>query len=210
MKFNQGEVMKSIVAAAAVALTALGASPAFAGTTVVYEGTETTDWANLWESLPGYGSYTFEFTASAPVAYTLIAEYDYHWDVFLAPAPRPHNENIEGSNDLTGTTWSATGTSFTHVFHVGKMSRTGFVTGDEYLGWGIQPGTRMYRETKYENPYFEFWADRKDGSDFTYTFKVTQFASVPEPATWAMMIIGFGGVGAMVRRGRGARAARFA
>ncbi len=38
----------------------------------------------------------------------------------------------------------------------------------------------------------------------------TPVSGVPEPATWAMMIIGFGGVGAMVRRGRGARALRLA
>jgi hypothetical protein len=31
--------------------------------------------------------------------------------------------------------------------------------------------------------------------------------AVPEPATWAMMILGFGGVGAMVRRRHGLRAA---
>jgi hypothetical protein len=27
-------------------------------------------------------------------------------------------------------------------------------------------------------------------------------AAVPEPATWAMMIVGFGGVGALMRRRR--------
>lgn len=31
--------------------------------------------------------------------------------------------------------------------------------------------------------------------------------TVPEPATWAMMILGFGGVGAMIRRRQGLRAA---
>jgi hypothetical protein len=31
---------------------------------------------------------------------------------------------------------------------------------------------------------------------------VDQVSAVPEPATWAMMIVGFGGVGAMVRRNR--------
>jgi hypothetical protein len=33
----------------------------------------------------------------------------------------------------------------------------------------------------------------------------TPVSAVPEPATWAMMIIGFGGVGAMVRQGRRGR-----
>jgi len=36
------------------------------------------------------------------------------------------------------------------------------------------------------------------------------FSAVPEPATWAMMIIGFGGVGSMVRSARRKQAAAFA
>ena len=31
-------------------------------------------------------------------------------------------------------------------------------------------------------------------------FSVQQAAAVPEPATWAMMLIGFGGIGASLRR----------
>ena len=39
-----------------------------------------------------------------------------------------------------------------------------------------------------------------DGSD------IAPLTSVPEPASWAMMILGFGCIGAMVRRRRGAAA----
>ncbi|MBA2919285.1 PEPxxWA-CTERM sorting domain-containing protein [Sphingomonas sp. MAH-20] len=44
------------------------------------------------------------------------------------------------------------------------------------------------------------------GADFTNTdrridgFKITNLAVIPEPATWAMMIAGFGFVGAVARR----------
>jgi hypothetical protein len=37
--------------------------------------------------------------------------------------------------------------------------------------------------------------------DLTYTTGVT--AGVPEPASWAMMILGFGAAGALLRRRRG-------
>jgi hypothetical protein len=49
-----------------------------------------------------------------------------------------------------------------------------------------------------------------DGASFTTASGLTYAASpeggpgVPEPATWAMMLIGFGGLGAMIRRQRGA------
>jgi hypothetical protein len=42
------------------------------------------------------------------------------------------------------------------------------------------------------------------GGESTYNFEVT---SVPEPATWAMMLMGFGGLGAVIRRRRAALAA---
>jgi len=42
------------------------------------------------------------------------------------------------------------------------------------------------------------------------TFGVIPQGGVPEPATWAMMIIGFGGVGALIRRRRSEAAATFA
>ena len=34
----------------------------------------------------------------------------------------------------------------------------------------------------------------------TYNFEVA--AGVPEPATWAMMLVGFGGLGGLLRRRR--------
>ena len=43
------------------------------------------------------------------------------------------------------------------------------------------------------------------------SFEISDVASaVPEPATWAMMIIGFGGVGSMVRSARRKQTAAFA
>lgn len=44
------------------------------------------------------------------------------------------------------------------------------------------------------------------GQESTFNFEVDA-ATVPEPATWAMMLMGFGGLGAMLRRRRGILAA---
>ncbi len=47
---------------------------------------------------------------------------------------------------------------------------------------------------------FIFGGDAADGAGL----KLSLSSAVPEPATWAMMIAGFGMIGAMVRRRRAA------
>ena len=54
------------------------------------------------------------------------------------------------------------------------------------------------------NLRFQFQADRfafKPGVQFD-NVTVSTLSAVPEPATWAMMILGFGAVGTMVRTSR--------
>lgn len=45
------------------------------------------------------------------------------------------------------------------------------------------------------------------GGDWTFLSEVEFFGAVPEPSTWAAMIVGFGMAGAVLRRRRGAPAA---
>ncbi len=47
---------------------------------------------------------------------------------------------------------------------------------------------------------FYFYVSLNPGETFTYDLTVVEFAQVPEPATWAMMIGGFGLLGASARR----------
>ena len=42
-------------------------------------------------------------------------------------------------------------------------------------------------------------------TDTTFDFRFLNTSSVPEPGTWAMMLVGFGFLGAALRRSRGAR-----
>lgn len=43
------------------------------------------------------------------------------------------------------------------------------------------------------------------GSSATLNVEPATVSGVPEPTTWALMILGFGGIGAMLRRGRSRR-----
>lgn len=173
-----------------------------AAATVVYQDSGVTDWLEVFEGLPGAGTYTFELSASAPVEYFLWTSYTYDWDVFVAPAPKPHSESIEGNEEPVDLTQSGVASDFTFTFVVPKMSRTFFTAGSEYEPFGIPSGTQLYREDNYEDPFFEFSAYHPDGEQFSYDFKVTYVSAVPEPAAWALMIVGFGAVGSLVRASR--------
>ena len=51
------------------------------------------------------------------------------------------------------------------------------------------------------NPFGYFIIDNQDSINTSGTLNITNIASgVPEPATWAMMILGFAGVGFMAYR----------
>jgi len=83
-----------------------------------------------------------------------------------------------------------------------------------YTTWGVDGG-QMYNEDYkldlgapgYNDPggtgtaISAYTDDHAIGSQYTnYAFRVDGRGAVPEPATWAMMLIGFGGIGLAMRR----------
>ncbi|MDP3747530.1 MAG: PEPxxWA-CTERM sorting domain-containing protein [Phenylobacterium sp.] len=77
---------------------------------------------------------------------------------------------------------------------------------------GANDGDRQQADT---NGRFTFYSTENivgfDLNSTTNSFEVSNIgAAVPEPATWAMMIIGFGGVGGMLRSARRKQAVAFA
>jgi hypothetical protein len=46
------------------------------------------------------------------------------------------------------------------------------------------------------------YSDNSDFSDFIQTFDLTRHSAAPEPAGWALMLVGFGGLGAAIRTAR--------
>jgi hypothetical protein len=76
------------------------------------------------------------------------------------------------------------------------------------------PGTSNSRDINPEGKWGNIWLI---GADFNSTsttkidgFKITNLAVIPEPATWATMIVGFGLMGASMRRRRRQLSAHFA
>jgi hypothetical protein len=72
------------------------------------------------------------------------------------------------------------------------------------------PGTPSLAINAFDGPSHEFYGFFANGNeDLTTPFNVT-VAAVPEPATWAMMLIGFFGVGFMAYRRKSQGAVRLA
>lgn len=195
--------MRSFIGAC-TAFVVLAATTAAEASTVIFHQTGTGSLAALSAALPGPGKYRFEATSNLATFFQLAAGYEYHWDVFLAPPPRPHHEFIEGNNNPLVADFYETGLTAKWEFTVPRTALTFYGAPDHYADFGIAPGTPVYLEEKYEDPYFNFFAEATtlDGTPIDYSFTVTRISAVPEPGTWAMMIVGFAAAGAMLRSAR--------
>jgi hypothetical protein len=94
-----------------------------------------------------------------------------------------------GTNSTTqGEAWAVYGTN-----HAGGMSLGAVVASGATEGTHVLSGFGTYK-------YYDFYETTALGGK---NFLITSLA-VPEPSTWAMMLAGFGGLGAMLRRRRAA------
>ena len=90
----------------------------------------------------------------------------------------------------------------------------GFLNGVNYIGihYGFQGGgeTFFYKVNATNIDSFTLTPGSGGGSSSTATLLVFSTSAVPEPATWAMMIIGFGAMGASLRRRKVSASVSFA
>jgi hypothetical protein len=82
---------------------------------------------------------------------------------------------------------------------------TSVATGNDELDHTLSGASANY--TYY---YFDRVHHFNDGGDNVLLAKIDAVAPVPEPATWAMMIVGFAGIGFMAYRRRSTPTFRFA
>jgi hypothetical protein len=199
--------MKWTFAAVAGALCLAMASNAAAYEVIYTDGGSTPGGYYDIHALPGAGTYQFIAESAQPLTFDVSAGYTYHWDVFLAPAPRPHADYIEGNDYPISDYAYLDGQGSTFTFVVPEMTRSFYPAPNYYELYGIAEGTALYEEIRYEDPYFTFNVTSDDAGESNYRFTVIRLTAVPEPGTWALLIGGFGLTGVMLRQRRKSLAA---
>jgi hypothetical protein len=196
--------MKKILGAAVAATALVCAGSASAATLVSMSGTATNFWHSM--TMPTTpGKYRIDLWASAPLAMVINVYHDYRWATYVVSSPSegsPEGDEIEDHMTGDGT---VSGTALSYSLVIPKTKITYFLSPDEIYhteAWGIPPGTPMYRVDEYYNYRFQVeiygWdMPEIEPPPFDYRFTLT---AVPEPTTWAMMIIGFGLAGGALRR----------
>ena len=113
---------------------------------------------------------------------------------------------------ITGITGTRNGSAIDQLFPSGTLlDNQGSTTllylfaaapnlGFEGFGYGVAGDNNIYNPYNLDGQYIEYTGYNIGNNPLT-SFSVTQQAAgVPEPATWAMMLLGFAVVGAAMRR----------
>ena len=99
-----------------------------------------------------------------------------------------------GCTDKETVTALGIGKGFTQPKVLGCWSHQGY----DNTYWGALG----YVDLMHADPAYTFRGGGHDGSSFLAIGGTLGSPTVPEPATWAMLVLGFGGVGALIRNRR--------
>ena len=214
-----GNIMKNLVFLAA-AIAVAGASPALAGDPAI-------DLTSPGDEYPG-GQYTlgFEFSVDGGGSIDALGVYDSGQDGLTAPASIGIWD-MQG-NLLTSATINAGDGTLEGYFRWVSISPFALTAGTHYVIGAYTTdnassvGTDQGGSANF-NPAVTFYDDRFSNFNSAFSFPDTSegfpnagwlganfelAGGVPEPASWAMMVGGFGLMGAVMRRRR--TAIRFA
>jgi hypothetical protein len=226
-----GRKMKAkslLVAVAALAAVGMAGSPAFASTTVgstdggnCYpfvcndSGTATgqsIDYYQIYSSSAFSGPLTFNTISFAdtilPGAEILTGNYAISFGVTSSAVGSGYPVSISGvgsffSGALGGPNLSITGSSYAYnplsgnlVMHVVASNQANTPNGSQANGGYMDAD---YAGLVTSRAYYNIVGTENGSGALVTTFSG---GAVPEPATWAMMLVGFGGLGAALRSRR--------
>lgn len=126
------------------------------------------------------GSYALDIAFLSPAAGSYEVEGEYRYNIF----EKPSNEYIYGNEEPF---YGASGDF---------LDTRRLTVRIEALGSGIIDYGSEY-EIYSNSSWLNLYLDSDYGTEYTYSFR-----AVPEPTTWAMMVLGFGLAGAGLRRRR--------
>ena len=110
---------------------------------------------------------------------------------------------INFSSAVNFTSDIAANTSFTFGDAAGTITLVSLITGDSTV-FTSNPGSSVFAFNTVVNPgmyTLNFNGSLASGGS-TASGNVKQLGAVPEPATWGLMLLGFGGMGVSLRRSR--------
>lgn len=205
--------MKSFAFLAAIAVAVVVAAPASAATLVNLQGSDTV--TLIQDKDPGLvlqtksinSSFGFDFTALNQTKTVKL------FDLFT-------NETSVNSDDLASSPIHV-GFDFSSPSKVTNVTVSGQTEGQSFLFGAIQDGAVNWSGSEtvtfangsevlvslnnatFNTGFFGLKPGQKAGADIVASFTLLKGPSaVPEPATWAMMLTGFGGLGAVMRKRR--------
>lgn len=190
--------MKKIFGAALAIASA--ATPAAAYVLIDETGT-TTSLYMPWRGVAGSGRYLFEGTFSIPVSVGFGVMYDWHEFLWAAA---PYSLALEDNHADVILDYTGFGASVTWSPVVPGPAPYSYAAGSE---WGsLAPaGTILTRSDHVDGVWADVWAeDFTAGREFDFHMRISTVDPIPEPSVWAMLIGGFAGVGAALRRRRAA------
>lgn len=200
-------MIRKLLAAAAAAASLFGASSASAMTPVNFGGYGST-YGTADFAAPSDGMYQYVhiwWTAGEvmPLGLTLVMDYEHrylYWDNAM--------DAVWGNED-DHTTWCSLGEPCFSIVAPGHaIGRIVTPRGRGSIE-NCQPGHKgeyCYERYVPHRAWFEGDFAVSEGQQPTVYLELGKSGAIPEPATWAMMITGFTGAGAALRRRRPAHA----